>query len=500
MIRIDQEKDIEVLRQLARLQENEIKRLTDKIVALTQKILELQGKDSSDLQLELTALKEQLMLQNQRLFGASSEKRPVEGEEPKKEKEPQKGHGPKAQPTLPVQEVIHVLDKPDQVCPKCGGELQEWEGQFEESEEIDVSHRYFIVKKHKRQKYRCGCQSCVETALGPEKLAPGSRYSIDFAIEVAVEKYLDHMPLERQVRKMGREGLDIDSQTLWDQLNVLAHLLDPTGKALHKALLKQALLGIDETRWRLMGPKGQDQGTVERWDVFAVCGSAAVYYKIQDRRNEAAALDILPGYEGTIMADGLNIYKTVAKNQPKIQLANCWAHARRKFVELEKIEPKAMEAVKMIKELYQIEEKAKEEKWSGEKHLAVRQSESKEITERIKTWALAQEVLRESAFANALVYMLERWKGLTRFIDDVRIPLDNNMTERALRGPVVGRKNHYGSRSKRGMEVAALFYSLLESAKLCGIDPKEYMRRATLAAIRKEAVVLPQKAEEPTSS
>src|ERR671935_2207853 len=100
--------------------------------------------------------------------------------------------------------------------------------------------------------------------------------------------------------------------------------------------------------------------------------------------------------------------------------------------------------------------------------------------------------LPEGALGKAIAYMLGLWRGLTRFLDDPRIALDNNATERALRGMVVGRKNHYGSRSQRGTEVAALFYSLIESAKLCGVEPKAYLLVATRAALETPgAVTLP---------
>lgn len=100
-------------------------------------------------------------------------------------------------------------------------------------------------------------------------------------------------------------------------------------------------------------------------------------------------------------------------------------------------------------------------------------------------------MLPESSLGKAISYMGGLWPGLIRFLDEPRIPLDNNATERALRGPVVGRNNHYGSRSRRGTEVAALFYSLLETAKLCGVEPKAYLRRAVEAALRGERVPLP---------
>jgi transposase len=107
-------------------------------------------------------------------------------------KQPQKGHGPRPQPQLAMLDVPHEMDAADQICKSCGGHLDPWDGQFEESEEIDVIERQFVIKKHRRQKYRCTCGACIETAPGPLKLFEGARYSIDFAVDVAVQKYLDH--------------------------------------------------------------------------------------------------------------------------------------------------------------------------------------------------------------------------------------------------------------------------------------------------------------------
>jgi len=154
------------------------------------------------------------------LVGTSSEKRPAgesAGDESGEKKPKGKGHGPRSQPRLRTVDEDHELQEPDKTCPSCGGELHEWEGQTEDSEEIDVITREFVIRKHRRKKYVCNCGGCVVTAPGPVKLTEGGRYSIDFAIEVAIGKYLDHLPLERQVRIMGREGLEVDSQTLWNQ-------------------------------------------------------------------------------------------------------------------------------------------------------------------------------------------------------------------------------------------------------------------------------------------
>src|SRR5205814_1730489 len=121
----------------------------------------------------------------------------------------------------------------------------------------------------------------------------------------------------------------------------------------------------------------------------------------------------------------------------------------------------------------------------------LRAEQSRGLVAQIRAWALEQRVLPESSLGKATNYMLGLWPGLTRFLEDARIPLDNNATERGLRGMVLGRKNHYGSRSQRGTEVAALFYSLTESAKLCGAEPKAYLLHATGAALRTPGTVTP---------
>ncbi len=165
---------------------------------------------------------------------------------------------------------------------------------------------------------------------------------------------------------------------------------------------------------------------------------------------------------------------------------------RRKFVEAEPFFPGPCgEAIALIGELYGVEKLCPTGPPGRELRLKLRHERSREIIRRLQTWSVQVRALPESALGKAIAYMGGIWKGLTRFLDDPRIPLDNNATERALRGVVIGRKNHYGSRSRRGTEVAALFYSLLESAKLDGVEPKQYLREATVAAIRGQPIPLP---------
>jgi len=361
-------------------------------------------------------------------------------------------------------------------------------GQTEDSEEVDVIERRFVLKKHRRRKYRCervDCQGVIETAPIPARLIAGGRYSIDFAIEVAAAKYLDHMPLERQVRQMKREGLDVDSQTLWDQIEALSRYLGPVVPRIVALIKAEGVLGADETTWRVMGDEKKT------WQVFSVAARRGVAYQIEDSRGVDAATKLLGGFKGVAVVDGLATYEVVARREG-FTLANCWAHVRRKFVECEDFHPEqARFAIEKIGALYDVERTAISEGVGADEVLRRRRELSVPIIRELKDWAMAQRGLPESSIMKAIAYMSTRWTGLTRFLEDGRVPIDNNATERALRGVVIGRKNHYGSRSRRGTEVAALLYTLMETAKLCGVEPKAYLRRAVKGALAGNDVPLP---------
>ena len=162
---LETEKDMERLRQAALLLEAENRRLVARVVELTRKLMSAQGQDAEELQLRLQELERQLAQRTGELFGRSSEKRPQrEQDEGNKPEPPPHGHGPRAQPTLPTLEVVHTLEEPDKQCPKCGGALAEMKGCHEEAEEVDVVERRFVLRRHKRQKYRCGCGGFMSIA------------------------------------------------------------------------------------------------------------------------------------------------------------------------------------------------------------------------------------------------------------------------------------------------------------------------------------------------
>jgi len=484
--------DIEVLRKAALLLQEDNKKLVRLLAKLKKELHELRGGDPEQLRLQIADLEQQLATRNRLLFGDRSEKRRrCTGEA--KGSSPQTGHGPRQQPRLPELEQRHLLDEADKVCAKCGGQLQVWDGQAEESEEIDVVELKYVLKKHWRQKYRCGCGACIETAPGPVKLFAGARYSVDFAIHVAIAKYADHLPLERQVKMAERQGLEIDSQTLWDQLNALARVLEPTRAAIREYVVDQPVIGADETTLRLMGAKGkQNGGDAKKWQVWTAAAPDAVCYLIQDSRSAEAAQALLGDYAGTVVCDDYSAYKALRKRSGRFILAHCWAHVRRKFVDAEIENPKeCREALDMIGELYDIERGIADA--DPEQRAKIRDEESRAVVKRIEKWALGTQAFPGSGLRKAIEYMGGMWdSGLLRFLDDPNVPLDNNGTERCLRGVVIGRKNHYGSRSHRGTEVAALFYSLIESAKLAGVGPHTYLRAAVNAALHDQAVLLPR--------
>ena len=483
MLNLATETDIERLRQAALLLEQENVRLFRRLENPVAELAEARGEDARSLQLEIECLKEQLANRTKALFGDSSERRPCAEHKTDERKEPRRGHGPREQKVLPIVEVIHELDEPDQACPSCGGDLQPIAGQFEEADEIDVVERSFRVVRHKRQKYRCRCGAGIETALGPDKLVPGGRYSIDFAVDVAIAKFADHLPLERQVRQMARDGLDVDSSTLWEQTWFLSQHLLPTYEANHAHVLSADVIAVDETWWRLM-----KKGGSKRWWVWSVAREDAVSYRLLSSRSTDAARTVLDGYAGVAICDGYKVYDVLAREREgsDLALAHCWVHVRRKFVEAEPFYPEAGDVVERIGQLYAIQAEAK--RASPEERLArlaaLRAKQSKPVIDEIRTWLMTQRALPRSSLGKAIAYTSGLWPGLVRFLGDPKIPLDTNGVERALRGVVVGRKNHYGSRSERGTRVAALFYSLIESAKLCGVEPRAYLREATLRAVR----------------
>ena len=487
------EKNLETVRQAALLLEAENKKLVAKNLELQRELLKLKGVGAKQLELKLAELERQLAARNKALFGKSSEKRNKRGKQGQ-QKPPQQGHGPNEQPNLRLfDEIVELEATADDVCPHCDQPVREWDGQFEESEEIDVISREFVKKTIKRKKARCECCRTIVTAPLPPKLFPGARYSIAFAALVVVSKYVDHLPLERQVKMMKRDGLDVESQTLWDYTWAMAQMLKPAHQRLLEYLLAKPVVGADETWWRLMGAKAKSEGgDGSKWWVWSVGADDAVCYRLEDSRSAEAAARLLGEYAGTVMCDGYSSYISLAKNGRRFRLAHCWSHVRRKFMDLEvAFEQEAKQILDLIDELFRIEAMCVTGPPGDAMRAELRAERSRPVVKQIEQWALSIRALPESPLRKAIEYMGNLWGGLVLFLDDPAVPLHNNASERALRDPVIGRVNHFGSRSRRGTEAAAILYSLVESAKRAGVEPAAYLEQAARAAVRGETIPLP---------
>jgi transposase len=478
---LTRERDIEQLRLIAQTQQVQIEQL---LKVLTQKCRELSALKGNEAELQQTLT---LVQELSKKAAAAQQLPPGDAAasqdaalKPAPRKERTK-FGPTAQPQLPRVEMVCELDPPDRACPSCGGELAPMAGQFESSEMVDVVDVSYRIVHVQRQKYVCRCGGCVQTAEGPERATPGGRYSLLFAIKVAIDKYLDHLPLSRQERILSRHGIEVSRQALWEQVQAIAKRLALLDEALLLHVKQQPVIGIDQTSWARL-----EKGADKPWQMWCLTAPGVVVHRIKDDKSAATFTELVGDYRGIMVCDAAKTHEAGARAGPGIVLAGCWAHVFRKFEEAEPDHPEASRALSFIGKLYEIDERAGDDLAL---RAQLRRTESSAVLAELKSWLWAQAVLKTLSIGKAAAYAIANWDRLTRFADDARVPLDNNQTERAIRGPVVGRRNHFGSKSHRGTEVAATLYSIIETAKLSGLDPAKYLLEAVRAADRGQALM-----------
>ncbi len=514
--------------------ENETEVLLKRLSELTTKLAAAEDTDRQlALSLEMSKLQRRLDERNKALFGSRSERRPRSSEDGQKKKKRKKRtrSGPTPQPKLERSVQLHLLSEEQCSggCDKCSGDFEPMEGQFEDSERITVKRVRYEVRVDRQQKYRCKICKHIVTAPKPKSFMPGGRYTEEFAVKVAVDKHVDNLSLNRQVTRMARRGLEITTQVLCDQLERLYILLVPTLIVLHERILQAVLVQADETTWRVMGTGGS-----KKWWVWTISDGEAVYFQIVPSRGKAAGRQLFKDYAGLVMADDYVVYTALEKERtrqggrvqiidadgdiitlptPDYVLASCWAHARRYFVKAARYHDEAEQALDLIDALFHIEQEAQEQarakvtlareagdpdaEQADAEHLVearrrLRAECSRDVVAELNRWRKEQRPMPGSAMDEALNHLDKIWPRLILFLDDPRIPLDNNLSERQVRGPVLGRKNFQGSRSETGTRVAALFYSLLATCRLMGLDPHAYLLEAVRRAVKdRESVFLP---------
>ncbi|MCG6659922.1 IS66 family transposase [Halomonas campisalis] len=384
-------------------------------------------------------------------------------------------------PELPRVEVVHELPDEARHCRHDGTELKEIGKEI--SEELHVVPARVEVIRHVRVKYGCPvCEEGVQIAPAPAKLLPKSNASATLLAYVATAKYQDALPLYRQSQIFARHGAEIPRNTLARWMVQTGDRMAPLIEALRRHLLQAPLIHMDETTLQVNTEADRPaSSTSYMWlQRGGPPGQQVVLFDYDASRAGRVPIRLLGDYAGRLVTDGYEGYAEVVR-QNGITHAGCWAHARRKFVEAQKVQPKGKTgkadwALNQIRKLYAVETQAKT--LDPEARQALREQKSRPLITQLRNWLdkSVNQVLPKSALGKALHYLDGQWNRLTRFLDDGLIPLDNNLAENAIRPYVVGRKNWLFSHTPSGAHASAAIYSLIETAKVNGLSPYEYLQ------------------------
>jgi transposase len=351
------------------------------------------------------------------------------------------------------------------------------------TEVLDYVPASFKVIRHVRPKLSCRvCETIVQAPMPSLPIERG-RPGPGLLAHVLVSKYADHLPLYRQSGIYAREGVDLERSTLAGWVGQSVALLDPLMAALRKEVMASTVLHGDDTPVPVLAPGTGKTKTGRLWAYVRdgrPCGAeqppAAVFFYSPDRKGEHPQ-GHLKGFRGILHADGYAGFNAIFE-KAEVTEAACWAHVRRKFFDehVSNGSPVAMEALKRIGALYGTEDSIRgkppdeRERWREEHALP-------QIAD-LRAWleTTLPKLSGKSDLAKAMRYTIGRWDALVRYIHDGRIEIDNNAAERSIRGIALGRKNYLFAGSDAGGERAAAIYSLIETAKLNGLDPEAYLR------------------------
>jgi transposase len=378
---------------------------------------------------------------------------------------------------LPREDVIHAAPC---VCPSCGGALRRIGEDVTET--LDYAPGRFKVIRHVREKLSCRACDTVVTAAAPDHAIARGRAGAGLLAHIVVSKYDDHLPLYRQAEIFAREGVELETSTLSGWVGATSAALAPLIDALAAEVMASDALHVDDTPVPVLAPGAGKTKTGRLWtyvrDERPFNGDrppAALFFYSPDRKGEHPRAH-LKDFRGVIHADGYAGFRELFAGN-RIAEAGCWAHVRRKFFDVHAAigSPIAKEALDRIGQLYGVEEMIKG--FVPDHRRRERQQRSKPIAAALATWAdeAVRKLSRKSELAAAFRYMRARWAALVRCFDDGRLAIDNNPAERALRGVAIGRKNWLFAGSDAGGRRAAAMYSLIETAKLNGINPQHYL-------------------------
>jgi transposase len=357
-------------------------------------------------------------------------------------------------------------------------------GMTENSEHLTVIPAQYIVIRQKRHKYRCvKCHGSIVTAPAPPKIKPGSSYSDEMVIDIAMSKYCDLIPTERYAAIAGREGLsDLPPQSLIEQTHYLADFVEAAYQKQKQEVFESEVVHADETPHRML--EQNDKKSSYLWGFTTKTSS---YFEIRNTRSGDVASELLMQANARyLISDVFSGYRKAVREANEARKSSgllpikniyCNAHARRKFKDAHtKFPDEAQVFIDLYKKIYRLEKIA--QKRPPDRILRVRrlmrpvfQEIRKQIESQIGGYS------NKSSIGMAMSYFLRYEKEFTLFTENAMLPIDNNPQERLLRDPVIGRKTWYGNHSKRGAKTTAILFSLVQSCKLNGVNPREYFKR-----------------------
>ncbi|PWW01981.1 transposase [Hoeflea marina] len=363
------------------------------------------------------------------------------------------------------------------------------------TETLEVIPRQWKVIQTVREKFSCReCEKIMQPPA-PFHVTPRGFAGPNLLAMILFEKFAQHQPLNRQSERYAREGIDLSLSTLADQVGACAAALKPIHSLIEAHVLAAERLHGDDTTVPILAKGKTDTGRI--WTYVrddrpfgGLSPPAALFYASRDRRQEHPVRH-LKTFSGILQADaygGYNPLFKVDRDPAPLRQALCWAHSRRKFFVLADIaanakrgskaapiSPMALKAVKRIDALFDIEREING--LAADQRLEHRRKDSQPLVEELHDWLQTEraKLSRSAPVAEAIDYMLKRWDGFTSFLDDGRICLTNNASERALRGFALGRKSWLFAGSDRGADRAAFMATLIMSAKLNDIDPQAWL-------------------------
>lgn len=381
--------------------------------------------------------------------------------------------------TRGVERRVHRVEVPEteRACADCGKQMKRIGEDVTRRLEYVPAH--FVEHEHHLDKYACGsCKEGVVTAPAPAQVLDRSAVEASLLAHVVVSKFADHVPLHRLSRIYARSGADIPVSTLCDWTAGVGELVAPLVDRLQARVLVAYIVRTDATGLKVLDPQSPDN--IERGSMWAYVGDDKDVLLRYTKTGEGATgpWKLLAGRTGYIQADAASVHDRLfnGKAAAAIELG-CWAHGRRRLVALQDTDCRVAYPLKLIARLYRIEHLADARRSTPEGRAKLRRERSTTVLDKIHRWILATRATEppSTLLATATGYILNQWVALTRFVDDGRVSLDNNVCEQQLRDVALGRKNYLFAGSHEAAERAASLYSLTRTCTQHGVPPLPYL-------------------------